>query len=269
MHIFFTDVLSTYGFIIFILVTALFVLAVYKKDNSIMDIAYGPLFFVAGLFTTLTLGIFEPLPLLILLAIFLWALRLSSRIYRKNAGQPEDARYATWRTAWSARSRAYFLLRSYLQVFILQGAIITIVSTPLLMALSFSATALNPLVLGIGLLVFITGLTIETIADRQLDAFIARKKASTESAPLMTSGLFRYSRRPNYFGESLIWFGLAIMVLPVPYGYLALISPITITYIVTKVTGPMLEAIFLAREPEAYRAYMAKTSYFIPLPPRK
>ncbi len=85
----------------------------------------------------------------------------------------------------------------------------------------------------------------------------------------MTTGLFRYSRRPNYFGETLIWWGLAIMVLPLPFGYLALISPIVITYIVTCVTGPMLEKIFLARNEAEYRAYMETTSYFIPLPPKR
>jgi len=80
----------------------------------------------------------------------------------------------------------------------------------------------------------------------------------------MTRGLFSLSRRPNYFGETLIWWGLAIMVLPLPLGWIAISSPLLITYIVTKVTGPMLEDSFLEKYPEKYQHYMDTTSYFIP-----
>ena len=84
----------------------------------------------------------------------------------------------------------------------------------------------------------------------------------------MVTGLFRYARRPNYFGETLIWWGLAVIVLPLPFGYLGLISPLLITYIVTMVTGPMLEKIFLEKYPTEYRAYMDRTNYFIPWLPK-
>ena len=120
----------------------------------------------------------------------------------------------------------------------------------------------------VGFVVFCFGLAYETIADIQLDQFIAGKQAGTEPATLMTRGLFSLSRRPNYFGETLIWWGLAIMVLPLPFGYLALISPLVITYIVTKITGPMLEKGFLERYPDEYQTYMDTTSYFIPWFPK-
>jgi steroid 5-alpha reductase family enzyme len=146
---------------------------------------------------------------------------------------------------------------------LLQVALILVISAPALWALSFP-TIYNPWFVLIGFLVFCFGLAYETIADQQLDRFIAGKKAGTESATLMTRGLFSLSRRPNYFGETLIWWGLTIMVLPLPFGYLAIISPLVITYIVTKITGPMLETAFLERYPAEYQHYMQTTSYFIP-----
>ena len=234
-----------------------------------MDIAYGPLFLGSSLITIFLLDTISLISGVIVAGTALWSIRLGRRIYRKNKGMPEDARYAAWRTAWTARGRAYFLVRSYLQINLLQGLIIGLVSLPFLLSLAYGDSAeVSVLLLLTGALVYLTGLTIESVADYQLDAFIARKKAGTEPATLMTTGLFTYSRRPNYFGETLIWWGFAVMVLTLPYGYLGLISPLLITYIVTKVTGPMLEKIFLTRYPSEYQAYMKKTSYFFPLPPR-
>ena len=258
--------ISIFSGVLLTLVTCVFVFAQLKKDNSIMDIAYGPLFLLASLSTFLLTGSNSTVSLYILGAMALWSIRLGFRIYKKNHGMPEDARYAAWRAAWSAKGQWYFLLRSYLQINILQGVIIVVVSLPFI--ISLGAAAVHETFLYIGLIVFLLGLGIESTADYQLDSFIARKKAGTETQNLMVTGLFRYSRRPNYFGETLIWWGLAIIALPLPFGYLAILSPILITYIVTKVTGPMLEKIFIEKYGEEYRAYMKKTSYFIPLPPR-
>jgi steroid 5-alpha reductase family enzyme len=250
-----------------VFVTTVFITAQLKKDNSIMDIVYGPIFFVVGLASYLYSASTSLLAIIILAATLIWSTRLGVRIFKKNRGLPEDARYAAWRTLWMKKGLLYFLLRSYLQINVLQGFVIAIVSLPFIISLSYSEAISLPFVLA-GILIFLIGLIIESTADFQLDEFIARKKAGTEAANLMVTGLFRYSRRPNYFGETLIWWGLAIMVLPLPYGWLGLLSPLTITYIVTQVTGPMLENIFIQKYGEQYRAYMKKTSYFIPLPPK-
>jgi steroid 5-alpha reductase family enzyme len=234
-----------------------------------MDIAYGPAFFFATAGTLLVTNEYLPLPVIMVACIGVWAARLAIRIGRKNWGKPEDPRYAAWRTKWEARGRLYFLLRSYLQVNLLQGIIILVVASSFVIAISAPITAVSWWAVGLGLFVYLAGLAYESIADYQLDQFLARKRAGTEPATLMTTGLFRYSRRPNYFGETLIWWGLALMVLPLPYGWVAIFSPLLITFIVTRVTGPMLEDIFLEKYPEEYRAYMARTSYFIPLPPRR
>jgi steroid 5-alpha reductase family enzyme len=258
--------LSTWGIfagVILVLVCGVFLLAQAKKDNSVMDIVYGPLFAVAGWVTWYLTGASTGVaPLLILGAVTLWALRLSIRIGKKNWGKPEDARYAAWRTEWSRKGEFYFVIRSFLQVNLLQGVVIAIVGLPMVAVLANPSS--SSLTLIAGLLVFAFGLAYESLADYQLDKFIKGKQAGTETATLMKQGLFRYSRRPNYFGESMIWWGLAIAVSATPYGLIVFLSPITITYIVTKVTGPILENQFLARYPSEYTEYMKETNYFIP-----
>jgi steroid 5-alpha reductase family enzyme len=255
------------AFIILICVSVAFVVSHFFKDNSIMDMFYGPIFFATAYIAQNITDVSGALLTIITVCIALWATRLGTRIFLKNAGHKEDARYAKWREEWSKRGRLYFILRSYLQVNLLQGLIILGIMMPFIIAFS-SPSKISLVFAFLGFIVFAAGLSIESLADWQLDKFIARKKAGTETATLMTKGLFAYSRRPNYFGETLIWWGLAIMVLPLPFGWLALISPILITYIVTKVTGPMLEQQFLERYGDEYRNYMKTTSYFIPKKPK-
>jgi len=255
--------IATYSLYVWVYVTIVYIIAIWKKDNSVMDIAYGPAFFVsAGAFLFDSVSV-AAAAYLITGLIGLWSVRLSVRIFKKNFGKPEDPRYAAWRSVWTQRGFWYFYIRSYLQINLLQGVVIIFVSLPFLVAVStIDESPLWSTLLGVA--VFLFGLCYETLADKQLDRYLARKRAGSETAPIMTTGLFRFSRRPNYFGESLIWWGLALIVLPLPFGWVALLSPIIITYIVTKVTGPMLENIFLEKYPIEYRAYMATTNYFIP-----
>lgn len=260
--------LGVFSTLILLYVTAVFVLAQLRHDNSVMDIFYGPAFAVATWGTMVLTNLWHPATLIVATLVTLWATRLSVRIARKNWGKPEDERYATWRRAWITRGNVYFILRSYLQINLLQGFIIVLVSTPLVLIITYGYE-LNSSLLWLGVAIFALGLSIEATADAQLDRFIRGKIAGTEPATLMTQGLFHYSRRPNYFGESLIWWGFAVMASSAPLGALAVISPLVITFILTKVTGPMLEAIFLKKYPEEYRAYMERTSYFFPWWPKQ
>lgn len=251
------------GSILLAYAISVFIIARICKDNSVMDIAYGPAFLVGAGGAAYITSTYALLPTIVIGCIAAWSVRLGSRIFRKNLGKPEDVRYANWRAEWMERGKLYFLLRSFLQINVLQIVIILVVAAPALWALSYP-DAYHQWFVVIGFAVFVFGLLYETIADLQLDQFIARKIAGTESATLMTAGLFALSRRPNYFGETLVWWGLTIMVLPLPFGWVAIVSPLLITYIVTQITGPMLERVFLEKYPEEYRAYMDSTSYFIP-----
>ena len=259
--------LGIYFFVVLITVTTVFVVAIARNDNSIMDIAYGPVYLIATTTTAHLTGAFGLLPTITSILVALWSVRLCLRIFHKNYGQPEDARYAAWRSTWQSNGHLYFVLRSYLQVFVLQGIIITLISLPIIIALA-NPFSFNLWFVIVGVIVWSIGFIIETTADWQLDRFIAHKRSGEESATLMTRGLFVYSRRPNYFGETLIWWGLAIMVLPLEYGYMAFLAPLLITYIVTRVTGPMLEKIFMEKYGDEFRSYQQRTNYFIPLPPK-
>ncbi len=265
--------LTLFSLFVLILVTAVFLVAQLKANNSIMDIAYGPIFLFAGVGTALILTNISPVAIVVLLLVAIWSIRLGWRIRNKNKNRPEDERYANWRHAWQAHGKIYFIVRSYLQINLLQGFIIVLISLPIILSLNYTTITFTELPwlkysLITGAIIFFVGFILEAVADWQLDRFLANKRVGKEPSPFMTSGLFRYSRRPNYFGETVIWWGLAIIVLPLPFGYLALISPLVITYIVTKITGPMLEQLFLNRYSSAYQKYQAQTSYFIPWWPR-
>lgn len=259
---------AIFAAIVFLLVTVVFIISRLLKDNSVMDVAYGPIFSISAITAILLTGMYGTAALVVAGCLLVWSLRLGTRILRKNWGRPEDPRYQAWRERWLQKGRLYFLVRSYLQVNLLQGVIIVVVALPFIIALAAVYEYSLPFLYAGGA-VFVFGLLYESIADWQLDRFLKQKKAGTTSAQILTTGLFRYSRRPNYFGETLVWWGLAIMALPLPFGPVALLSPLLITFIVTKVTGPMLEAQFLARHEQEYRTYMNTTSYFIPLPPKQ
>jgi steroid 5-alpha reductase family enzyme len=233
------------------------------RDNSIMDVLYGPAFLTIALITLVSLRAYEPAALAVTALVAAWALRLGVRIARKNWGKPEDPRYARWREQWMQRGAWYFYMRSFVQIYLLQGVIIYVVSLPVLLVIAQNSALTAAAYLGIG--VWLIGFVYESLADWQLDRFIA----DPDRTGLMTDGLFRFSRRPNYFGESLQWWGLALIALSQlpawPWGVLAFISPVTITYIVTRVTGPMTEAQFEGRT--GWDRYTQCVNYFVPGPP--
>lgn len=246
--------------------TLLFFIAQIKKDNSIIDIAYGIGFIVTAF--TLTLFKLQDSPLsassiLILLLITIWGVRLSYRIYMKNRGKSEDFRYQGWRNEWNKKGTVYYYARAYLQIFILQGLIISLVLLPF--TLSLSTTMLPNIFTLVGLLVWTLGFCFEAFGDLQLDRFI--KNTNPHKGSIMKTGLWKYTRHPNYFGESTMWWGLAIMSISVGTSYLTLLSPIIITYLLLFVSGiPMLEKKWQGI-PE-WEVYRKKTSPFFPLPPK-
>lgn len=250
--------------LILIVVTGIFFLAQLIDDNSVIDIFYGPIFFaVAFLFLVMT-DTTNLLSIIILGCIGLWAVRLGGRLLIKNFGKPEDARYAKWRQEWCKKGTVYFLLRNYVQINLLQGFIILLILLPFIISTTTEVLSV-PFVIA-GTILFLFGLTWETVADLQLDRFIARKKAGTTDATLMTEGVFKYSRRPNYFGESVVWWGIALMTLPLPFGWMGLVGPLVITLVLVKISGPMIEKQFLEKYPDEYREYMETTNYMIPGP---
>lgn len=246
--------------------TLLFFVAQFKKNNSIIDIAYGLTFIAVALelaskkIETHTLA---PASIVILFLISVWGLRLAYRIFMKNRGKGEDFRYLTWRKAWLQHGARYYLARAYLQIFVLQGVVISIVLLPFTLTLATTSTSNSLLLAGLALWIF--GFFFEVIGDKQLDTFI-HKKDKTDT--IVKTGLWKYTRHPNYFGESMMWFGLAFISYSSGVSLFVFLSPLLITYLLLFVSGiPMLEKKWEC-VPE-WEVYKAKTSAFIPLPPKK
>jgi len=237
----------------------LFVIGSALRNNAIADVGYGMgvvVAIVGGLLTTTA-----TVTVLILIGlVILWAMRLSLRIYIKNHGKPEDPRYRAWREAWGT----HVLIHSFFKVYVVQGIVIYIMATPILLALAYQQTPLTVFVYS-GIALWCIGFFFESVGDYQLDRFLRTKPPQ---GSIMTTGLWRYSRHPNYFGESLMWWGIALSAVSFsPLGVIGFISPILITYLLLYVSGiPLLEARW--KDNPQWQAYAQKTSAFFPLPPR-
>jgi len=230
--------------------------ALYLRDNSIVDIAWGTIFIIIAWMTLLGYGPISVRGVVVTLLTTVWGARLAAHIYARHTG--EDPRYARWRKEWS-----WVKVRSFFQIFMLQGIIATIIATPVI----YMNVVQAPFSLWdvAGVLIWMIGFGFEVIADWQLKQFLEQRD---DPQAIMTSGLWRYSRHPNYFGESMIWWGIWLMSLALPYGWLCIVSPVFITYLILYVSGIPLNEAILEDNP-AYQTYQKTTSSFIPLPPQE
>lgn len=252
--------LAVAALILFLYMTALFLLALKRKDNSIADVAWGTGFVIVAWSTFLLNGSFSPRQWTVNLLVLIWGLRLSIRIHLRNRGKGEDVRYRKWRDEWGKS----FVLRSYLQVFLLQGFILLLNITPVLFINTYAAGDLGILDV-VGLMLWLLGFFFESLADWQLDRFL---KDPGNRGKVMDQGLWHYSRHPNYFGEVTMWWGIYTLALSVPGGWMSIIGPLTITYIILFVSGVPMTERFMEDNP-VFADYKRRTSVFIPWFPRR
>ena len=253
-------VFATAAVIVLAYMTLVFFLALAKKNNGVVDIAWGLGFILVCAAIFAIYGSDRARPWLALMLVLTWGGRLALHIFRRNRGREEDFRYAAWRRQWGK----YFIIRSFGQIFLLQGLLLLLVVTPVLLIVGQAQPPLN-LLDGLGLLVWLTGFLFETVGDRQLAAFI---KDPANRGKLMTGGLWGYTRHPNYFGEAALWWGMAIIALSAPHGRLGLVGPVTITLLLLFVSGvPLLEKKYRGR-PD-WEEYKKKTPVFFPWFPKK
>lgn len=240
-------------------VTSLFILSLVIKRNDVADVAWGIGIFIVALVSYLN-GNQHELSLVLTVLALLWGVRLSLRIFLRNRKKSEDFRYKKWREEWGSS----FYIRSFFQIYVLQGFLMIVVGYTFVHASVFTDTEVFRPTFIIGLLIWIIGYFFEVVGDWQLDRFIARKPAPDE---VLSSGLWKYTRHPNYFGEVTMWWGIWFMICTLPASFIALISPLTITFLILKVSGiPMLEKKF--ENNEQFQLYKARTSAFFPLPPK-
>ncbi len=193
--------------------------------------------------------------------IALWGLRLGTHIALRTANHPEDARYRALRELWGARYKPYLLGFAILQAV-----------TAILLALAMYLAAHNPVpdfrwIDLAGVLVLVAAILGEGIADRQLARF---KSNPAHGGKVCDTGLWSWSRHPNYFFECLAWVAYPIFAINgEPWSWASLLGPVVMYGVLVYGSGiPPLERHMLRSRGDAYRAYQARTSAFIPLPPR-
>ncbi len=252
--------MSVYAVIALALVvymSAWFAVACVTHRNDVADIAWG-LGFVLMSWIAFSLSENSVRSLLVNVLVTIWGLRLTVHIAKRNLGKPEDSRYAAWRASWK-----YFYIRSYFQVFMLQGIFLYVILQPVLVIHASASTSLT-LLDAVGTLAWVSGFFFESVGDAQLKRFL---RDPANRGKIMTSGLWAYSRHPNYFGEVLQWWGIFLLALAVPFGYWTIVGPALITLLILFVSGiPMLEKKYAGR-PD-FEIYKKRTSIFIPLPPQ-
>lgn len=238
----------------------LFLVGQKLKNNSIVDIGWG-LGFVLVAWLSAWRGTGNPAGTVIVVLVTLWGLRLSWHIGKRNIGKGEDYRYVQMREKWGER---YPRLKAFGQVYLLQGVLLMIIALPIYTSHMYTSPSLN--VWGVlGLVVWVAGFVFEAVGDAQLRAFLRNPE---NKGKIMQSGLWRYTRHPNYFGESTMWWGLYLITLNLMPFYVSLASPLVITYLLVFVSGvPLTEKAFEGNA--AFEEYAKVTSRFFPWFPKR
>jgi steroid 5-alpha reductase family enzyme len=241
---------------------ATFLVALRAHKHAVVDVAWG-LGFAAIALTAFVASAGEGDDVrraLVLLLTAGWGLRLAVHIGLRSRGHGEDPRYEELMAKAPGNPNLFALQRVYLT----QGVIMWFVSLPVQVAAFQSASA--GWLVWVGVALWVLGFAFETIGDWQLTRF--RNDASSKGQVLDT-GLWRYTRHPNYFGDACVWWGLSLVAFSAWPGVLTLLSPLLMTWLLAKGTGkPLLEKDMASRRP-GYADYVRRTSGFVPLPPKK
>ncbi len=237
--------------------TAIWLLSLALRNASIVDVFWGLGFVVLALAYFAGGDGFVGRKVLITTLVAIWGLRLSLHILRRNWGKEEDYRYREWRE----RAGRRFWWRSFFQVFLLQGILLWVISAPLLAAQFYESPDNFTAVDILGALVWGVGLYFEAVGDWQLVRF---KSDPANRGKVMRTGLWRYTRHPNYFGDATVWWGLFIIAASTGEGAWSIFSPVVMTFLLLRVSGVALLERRQAETKPQYREYIESTSAFLP-----
>jgi len=237
--------------------TGLWLVSLVLKDASIVDRFWGLGFLI--LYTVqLTQSRFLTFRgSLLLVLVALWGIRLSVYLHFRNSGKPEDQRYQKMRRDHGAR----FPWVSLFSVFFLQGFILWLVAAPLIWISLFPQPVEATWLDGVGIALWVIGFLFESIADFQMARF---KKDPSHRGQVCQVGLWGLSRHPNYFGETLVWWGFFFIAANSSLGYLTLFSPVLMTYLLLRVSGVSLLEKQLAQTKPGYEEYVKRVPAFFP-----
>jgi steroid 5-alpha reductase family enzyme len=243
-----------------VLMLAVWLLSIRRQDVSIIDPVWGPALALAGVVAAIAGDGDSGRRWLLAAMVLAWGARLGIHLAIRKAHEPEeDRRYAKMREV-----HENFNLWSLVWIFGSQGLLVLIVSLPL-QAASQGSPSLGLLVVP-GVVVWAVGLAFETIGDAQLRAF---KADPSSKGQVMDKGLWHYTRHPNYFGDACVWWGLWLVAITAGGVWWTFVGPLVMTVLLVRVSGAgLLEKDIGERRP-GYKAYIERTSGFVPLPPRK
>lgn len=260
-----------YGCVVALAFLSLVFLVAHRlKRYDLIDSAWGMTFVVIAVAWVVVLRPYHPenrsISRLIVALIAIWAIRLSGHIFaRFLSSSQEDKRYIELRSTW--KSRGGFTV--YRKIYMTQALLATLISLPVLVVLltatgRSTSTEISSVVLcGIG--VWVIGIVVEALSDYQLKLFVRDKNNRGKT---MRSGLWKYSRHPNYFGEVLLWWGIGIFSAGVSSSIIGLVGPALLTYLIVYISGiPPAEA--RAAKRADWADYARRTSVLIPWLPKK
>lgn len=255
------DTLVTSAAVIAGCMVGMWLLSVVLKNASIVDIFWGLGFVIVAWACTVRVDTMSSVGKLLVALVSLWGLRLSIYLWIRNHGKPEDFRYVAMRKHYGPK----FVFISLVTVFLLQGVIMMVVSLPVQIGVADSDAKISAFTI-IGLAIFTLGIFFEAVGDWQLAAF---KRDENNAGQVMQSGLWKYTRHPNYFGDTCVWWGIGIIALGVSWGWVGLAGSLLMNFFLVRVSGvPMLERSLSKRRP-GYEEYKQRTSSFVPRPPKK
>jgi steroid 5-alpha reductase family enzyme len=243
-----------------VMMTMLWIVSIMVKNVSIVDLFWGMGFVLTCGFYFLKTEGYELRKIIVLILVTLWGLRLSFYLAWRNIGEGEDFRYRQFRKNYGKK---YWWV-SFFQTFLLQGILMGLISAPLLGSQFYGYH--NPLGIldYIGIFLWITGFTFETVGDLQL----ARFKADTSNkGKVMDKGLWHYTRHPNYFGDSAVWWGYGFLCLAAG-SYLPVLGSVLMTFLIIRISGVGLLEKTLKESKPQYKNYVTRTSAFFPWFPK-
>jgi len=253
---------SQAALIILVLVTLLWIWSVFIKNVSIVDVFWGFGFVVVNAFYVFNSGELNARKILILTLVSIWGFRLAMYLAYRNIGKGEDFRYQEFRRNYGSKRYWWF---SFFQTFLLQGGLIMIISLPLL-GISSSASSGDLNVLDyLGVVVWLIGFVFEAGGDFQLMRF---KKNIENKGKVLNTGFWKYTRHPNYFGDSAVWWAYAIFSIAAG-SYWQIIGSIIMTLLIIKISGVSLLEKTLKNTKPQYSDYIEKTNSFFPWFPKK
>jgi steroid 5-alpha reductase family enzyme len=244
-----------------VVMVSTWIISLVIKNASIVDIVWGAGFAVTSWVLALTVEGNSGRQLLLAIMVGLWGMRLALYLAKRNLGHGEDWRYKAMRK----KKGKNFGLISLVTVFGLQGVLMWTVSLPVILGNADDSPGVGPVAV-MGIMLWAVGLMFEAVGDFQLARF---KKDPANASKVMDKGLWSLTRHPNYFGDALLWWGIGIVGAETGSGIFGFIGPVVMTFFLLKISGvPMLER-SLSRRREGYADYVARTSGFIPRPPKK